>query len=113
VIRTKQFFCLPFFLFRPIDKRFAERSVFDRFVFEKESKRKKNQLSLSCIRKLSDFDFNLLFFLSIIVSILTMSLVFEQLHVEDLVDTGSSFDKQDPALQITIGTNTKITARSV
>jgi hypothetical protein len=40
-----------------------------------------------------------------------MKLIVKQLHVEDLVDTGSKSDPQDPALKITLGKTSHTTAR--
>jgi len=42
-----------------------------------------------------------------------MELLIDNLKVFDLVDTGSYFDAQDPALSITIGKTTHITERFV
>lgn len=40
-----------------------------------------------------------------------MKLIFSSLEASDLVDTGSRWDAQDPALRITIGKETHETAR--
>lgn len=42
-----------------------------------------------------------------------MKLAFSSLEVSDLVDTGSRFDAQDPALKITVGKDKKQTSRAV